>query len=315
MRLSVVVPCYKSAPTIATLLSRIEAALNELVSADARVHDYEVIVVVDGSPDDTVTIARTFEASMPALVVLELQRNFGQHNALIAGIRRASGDIIVTMDDDLQHHPEDMGLVIDPVLNGDADLVYAVALVEEHGWMRSFASRTVKRALGLSGVPNASNVGSFRAFRTELREGFSSVTDPFVILDVLLSWTTSRVQTVKVSMSQREVGRSSYSFPKLVLHTFNMVTGYGVAPLRAAMLLGFLAGALGFVLLVVVLVQYWVGNTTVQGFTTISALVSLFAGVQLITIGIIGEYLGRLHFRTMNKPMYVIRPTGAAPSE
>jgi undecaprenyl-phosphate 4-deoxy-4-formamido-L-arabinose transferase len=208
-----------------------------------------------------------------------------------------------------------MGLVIDPVLNGDADLVYAVALVEEHGWMRSFASRTVKRALGLSGVPNASNVGSFRAFRTELREGFSSVTDPFVILDVLLSWTTSRVQTVKVSMSQREVGRSSYSFPKLVLHTFNMVTGYGVAPLRAAMLLGFLAGALGFVLLVVVLVQYWVGNTTVQGFTTISALVSLFAGVQLITIGIIGEYLGRLHFRTMNKPMYVIRPTGAAPSE
>jgi undecaprenyl-phosphate 4-deoxy-4-formamido-L-arabinose transferase len=306
MNISIVIPCYRSEATLKELIPNLLSTLEQL-KLNKSISNFEVVLVIDGSPDETAFVANRFGSLHKEIKVIELQRNFGQHNALLAGIRSATGDVIVTMDDDLQHPPTEIQKILAPITTGDADLVYGVAFQEEHGLLRSIASRTVKKGLSLSGVTNAEWVSAFRAFKTSLRTGFQEVNEPTVNLDVILSWTTSRVEAVKVMMDHRMNGSSSYGFVKLMRHTFNMVTGYGVAPLKIATFFGFLVAVFGFVVLAVELIKYFSGQNNVQGFTTTIALVSVFSGVQLITIGLIGEYLGRMYFRTMKKPMYLIK--------
>ncbi|WP_182111753.1 MULTISPECIES: glycosyltransferase family 2 protein [unclassified Actinotalea] len=306
MRLTIVIPCYRSAATLGPLVSAILGAhgAGELGSGVAGL---EIILVVDGSPDETAAVARSLAADHPEVRAVELRRNYGQHNALLAGIARAQGDVVVTMDDDLQHRPGEIPLLLAPIAAGDADLVYGVARVEEHGAVRSAASRTVKRGLALAGVPNAEDVSAFRAFRTELRDGFARVDDPYISLDVLLSWATTSVVRVTVHMDQRTVGTSSYSLRSLARHSINMITGYSNIPLRAVAWLGGLCAAVGVVLGGVVLWKWAAGETTVAGFTTIAAMVAVFSGAQMLSLGVIGEYLGRLHTRSTGKPTYLVR--------
>jgi undecaprenyl-phosphate 4-deoxy-4-formamido-L-arabinose transferase len=237
----------------------------------------------------------------------ELHRNYGQHNATLAGIRLARHDVVVTLDDDLQHPPEEVGALIEPLREESVDLVYGVPTSEELGVFRSAASRMVKTALAVSGVANAQWVGAFRAFRTHLRDAFAEAADPSPNIDVLLSWATTNVRAAEVRMELRQSGRSGYTLGKLVRHAMNMVTGYGTLPLRLATWFGFGVGTFGFIALAYVLVTYVTGITTQPGFTTTVGLVALFSGVQLVTIGIIGEYIGRSHFRSMNKPTYFVR--------
>jgi len=213
------------------------------------------------------------------------------------------------MDDDGQHRPDQIGRLIAPLLKSDLiDLVYGQPREEEHGAVRSWLSRSVKRALQAVGVENAQWIGAFRAFRTELQEVFVAVHDVHVNVDVVLSWATNRVMAVEVEMDRRVAGRSNYTLRRLVRHSFNMVTGYTALPLRLASWIGGLAAILGAVLLIVVLVQYALGLTTVAGFTSTVAAISIFSGAQLVSLGLIGEYLGRQHFRGMHKPMYLVRP-------
>ena len=252
IRLSVVTPCYRSQATLPLLVAQLHEQLGSLCA------QYEIILVVDGSPDDTAEVARQLAAADPERVrAVVLRRNYGQHNALMAGIARARFPIVVTMDDDLQHRPDQVSALIAPLADPDVDLVYGVAQVEEHGIARSAASRMVKAGLAASGVENAGHVSAFRAFRRELRDGWSQVDDPFVSLDVVLS---------------------------------------GVA-------LSFL----GFAALVVVIVAYVSGSIEVAGFTSTIALIALFNGAILLSLGILGEYLGRLHFRSMHRPGYLVR--------
>jgi glycosyltransferase involved in cell wall biosynthesis len=302
MKVSVVVPCYRSASTLKPLVSRICDTLAHLEG----VTRFEVILVDDGNTDDTGAAALRLAHDVTTVTTIVLRRNFGQHNALIAGIRAARHEVIVTLDDDLQHPPEEIPKLLAPLHDPRVDLVYGIPQTEQHGMVRTLSSRVVKSALTLVGVAHARWVGAFRAFRTELREGFSGTGDAQVNLDVLLSWVTSGVQAVEVRMEPRAVGRSSYGVFGLLRHTLNMVTGYGVLPLRIATWLGIACGLFGAIVLVTVLARYLAGDITVPGFTTLAALITLFAGAQLLTIGIIGEYLGRQHFRSMARPMYVI---------
>lgn len=297
-----VVPCYKSGLTLPELVARLQVEL-------PRVADrYEIILVVDGSPDDTYSVARQLENGDPEhLRTLLLRRNYGQHNALLAGLSRVRYDVTVTMDDDLQHRPEEITRLVAPLTDPLVDMVYGVATEEEHGFFRSLASRVVKGALALAGVPNARSVSAFRAFRTNLREGFEHVADPFISLDVVLSWTTTAVRRVEVQMDQRTVGSSSYTLRALVRHAFNMVTGYGTVPLKLVTWLGLACSVFGFGLLVFVLVSFVRGEVQVAGFTTLASMIALFSGAMMLSIGILGEYLGRLHFRSMQRPTFLVR--------
>ncbi|WP_460459918.1 glycosyltransferase family 2 protein [Angustibacter peucedani] len=306
MKVSVVIPCYRSRDTLPELVGRLHATLAEAVEA------YEVVLVVDGSPDDTYATAHALELESPFVHAVLLRRNYGQHNALLAGIVRARHEVVVTMDDDLQHLPEELPTLLAPLEDPLVDLVYGVPVEEEHGVARSLASRAVKRALALSGVANARDVSALRAFRTELREGFAHVNDTFASVDVMLSWTTTGVRRQPVAMAKRTVGRSSYTLGRLVRHAATMVTGYSAVPLKLVTWLGVACGVLGLALLALVLYKFATGATSVAGFTTLASMIALFSGAQMLSLGILGEYVGRIHFRGMQQPTFLVRVDGAA---
>lgn len=284
------------------LVERIDAVMPHVTSA------YEVILVVDGSPDrETWEAAHQLALLHPPVTAIRLARNYGQHNALIAGMRAARHDVIITMDDDLQHPPEEIPKLIE-ALTDDLDLVYAQSVEEEHGVMRSLASRIVKAALAkVMGVRDAGVLSAFRIFRTFLRGAFDNVSGPHVSVDVALSWATTRVGAVTVRMDDRAEGNSGYTFRSLVRHALNLILGYSTKPLRMVTYLGFLVGICGLVLATIVLWSYFAGDTTIAGFTTIASMVSIFASAQLIAIGGLGEYIGRIHSSGMGRPTYVIR--------
>ncbi|MEU9830623.1 glycosyltransferase family 2 protein [Streptosporangium sp. NPDC048047] len=309
MPVSVVIPCYRSARTLPELLTRLVPVLR------AMSVPYEVILVVDGGPDDTWETAAELARGHDHVRALRMSRNYGQHNALVAGVREARHDVVVTMDDDLQHPPEQIPLLL-AALEGDRlDLVYGVSHREEHGFLRSLASRSIKAAMaGALGVGAARSISAFRAFRTRLRDGFEDLSGPHVSVDVALSWSTTRVGSVRVHMDKRGDGRSNYTVPLLVRHAMTMLLGYSTAPLRAASYLGFLVGLVGLVLGGLVLWRFVTGDTTVAGFTTLATMVALFSSAQLMSVGLLGEYVGRIHGNGMGRPVYVVSERAGPPA-
>ena len=300
--LSVIVPVYNGAGSIADLAERLNTTLGSSM-------DWELLFVVDGSPDSAWMVIIGLMDQFPQVVGIDLFRNFGQHNAILAGIRAARFDVIVTMDDDLQHRPETVPALI-AALTPQFDLVYGSSADEEHRGWRNPASRLAKLAMGVSiGGKMARDSGAFRAFRTSLRDGFAEVSDPYVSIDVLLSWVTTRYTTADTPMDQRLIGQSNYTVRKLFRHAVNMVTGYSTKPLRLVSWLGFCLAFFGGVVLVFVLVRYALSDNDVPGFAFLASLVSILAGAQLFGLGVIGEYLGRMHFRSMQRPPYVVRET------
>lgn len=312
MYVSVVVPCYRSAGTLPELVARLEATLPRVTEG------YEVVLVVDGSPDDTWDTARRLALRVPAVRAIRLARNYGQHNALLAGVRAARHEVVVTMDDDLQHPPEEVPKLLE-ALTDDVDLVYGVAREEEHGVARSLASRLVKAGLAsLLDVPDGRVMSAFRAFRTVLRAGFERVGGPHVSVDVCLLWGTSQVGSVVVEMQRRRTGRSGYTLRALMRYAINVITGYSTAPLRLVTYTGFGVGVGGLALFIWVMRQYVSGATKVAGFTTIAGMLAVLAAIQMLALGVLGVYVGRLHDRGMGRPAYIVRErverAGTAPS-
>jgi undecaprenyl-phosphate 4-deoxy-4-formamido-L-arabinose transferase len=301
MFVSIVVPCYRSARTLPELVERLEACMPRVTDG------HEVLLVVDGSPDDTWSVADRLASTHAGVRAIRLSRNYGQHSALIAGIRAARHEVVVTMDDDLQHRPEEIGKLLD-ALTDDVDLVYGKPHEEEHGVLRSFASRSVKASMArLIGVAHARDISSFRAFRTFLRDGFEQIQGPHGFVDVALSWGTTRVAAVHVQMDKRSDGESGYTIKTLIRYAINMIVGYSAKPLRLVTYLGLVVGCAGIVLLAHALWAYYGSAENVEGWTSLASMVAIFSSAQLVGIGVLGEYLGRVHAQGMGKPTYVIR--------
>jgi undecaprenyl-phosphate 4-deoxy-4-formamido-L-arabinose transferase len=240
---------------------------------------------------------------------VNLMRNYGQHNALLCGIRAAEHEVVVTMDDDLQNPPEEIPRLLDKLAEG-YDVVYGTPEKEQHGLWRDMASVITKLALqSAMGVSIARNVGAFRVFRTQLREAFASYQSPFVSIDVLLTWGTTRFAAIPVRHDIRKEGLSNYTFRKLVTHALNMITGFSVVPLQLASFTGFVFTCFGLVVLVYVIGRYLLLGSSVPGFAFLASIIAIFSGAQLFALGIIGEYLARMHQRTMERPVYTVRST------
>lgn len=299
--LSVVVPVYNSEHTLDELVMRLQPVLESLQVP------YEVILVNDGSRDQSWAAIGRLNQQYPWVLGINLMRNYGQHNALLCGVRAARYAIAITLDDDLQHPPEEIPKLLVPLADGQ-DVVYGTPLHQRHSLWRNLASYITRLALqGTMGVENARKVSAFRAFRTEVRRAFASYQSPFVILDVLLSWGTTHFATVPTQHAPRQVGRSNYTFRKLLLHAANMVTGFTVLPLQLASWMGFAFAAFGILVLFYVIGRYLIQGGSVPGFPFLASIIAIFSGAQLFALGIIGEYLARIHFRIMEKPTYVIR--------
>lgn len=299
--ISVVVPVYNSATILPRLVERLEPVLASLA------YDYELVLVNDGSRDQSWAVIQELSQSLPWIRGINLMRNYGQHNAVLCGIRAARFDTIVTIDDDLQHPPEEIHKLIAKLEEG-FDVVYGYPEREPHGLLRGLASGLTKMALQKSmGAETARHVAAFRAFRTRARDAFTSYQSPFVSIDVVLTWATTRFTAVQVRHDPRREGASNYTFGMLFRHAMNMMTGFSTLPLQLANLLGFLCTGFGGVILVFVVGRYLLYGTTVPGFTFLASIIAIFSGAQLLALGIMGEYLARMHFRTMERPTYTVR--------
>lgn len=298
---SVVIPVYNGAGTIATLVDRLVAVLSALGGP------FEIILVNDGSQDDSWAAIERLAGSHRQVLGLDLMRNYGQHNALLCGIRAARHDLIVTMDDDLQQPPEEVPRLLEKLAEG-YDVVYGRADREQHGLWRNASSRLTRAALGMTmGAEVAVLVSAFRAFRSSVKPAFGEYRSPLLSIDVLLSWATTRFGAVLVRRDPRVTGKSNYSLRTLVRVAFNMLTGYSIVPLQLATVIGFVFTLFGMGVLAYVIGRYLVSGAAVPGFAFLASIIAIFSGAQLFALGIIGEYLGRVHLRTMERPPYVVR--------
>ena len=296
-----VVPVYRSEPILPELVQRLGNALARITS------NYELILVNDSSPDRSWDVICRLADRSPWIHPINLMRNYGQHNALLCGIRASQYDVIVTVDDDLQHPPEEIHKLLEKLAQG-FDVVYGTPEREEHGFLRDLASLTTKMALqNVMGASIARQVSAFRAFRAEVAGAFSHYEGAFVSIDVLLTWGTNRFAAVPVVHEPRKQGASGYTFRKLITHAMNMMTGFTTLPLQIASLVGFVFTFFGFCVLAYVLARYLTHGDPVPGFPFLASIVAVFSGAQLFALGIIGEYLARMHLRSLQKPPYVVR--------
>jgi glycosyltransferase involved in cell wall biosynthesis len=299
--LSVIVPVYNSQDVIEDLVNELEKELRLLTD------EFELILVNDASIDRSWNIIRLVAEKKSWVRGINLMRNFGQHNALLCGIRAARFDVIVTMDDDMQHPPVGIASLLNE-LNEGYDVVYGSPQKDNHGIWRNIASYVTKLALKTAmGIETARKVSAFRAFRSNLRNAFSNYHSPFVSIDVLLTWGTDRFSSVPVRHEPSRRRTSNYTFRKLVNHAINMMTGFSVLPLQFASVIGFGFTMFGIAVFIYVIGRYLIEGGSVPGFPFLASIISIFSGAQLLVLGIIGEYLARVHFRTMEKPPYSVR--------
>ncbi len=305
--LSVVIPVYRAQQTLPELHRQLVPALEALASA------FEIIYVEDCGGDGSWPLIAAFAAADPRVRGIRMNRNFGQHNALLCGIRAAKYELIVTRDDDLQHPVEEIPKLLS-ALAEEVDVVYGFPERERHSVMRRLASQLTKLALASAmGADTARHVSAFRAFRTHLREGFRDYRSPSVSIDVLLTWATTRFTTVRVAHRPRAAGESGYTLGALVLHGINLMTGGSTLPLQIASVIGFGFVLVGIGTMVYVLVNYFLHGSTVPGFPFLASIVTIFSGAQLFALGVFGEYLARMHFRSMDRPAYVVREMAPRP--
>jgi glycosyltransferase involved in cell wall biosynthesis len=301
LSVSVVVPVYEGAKTIEELCRRITDVLQP------QYEDFEIILVNDGSRDNSWEVVSRLAREYPQVLGINLMRNYGQHNALLAGIRQAEKEVIVTLDDDLQNPPEEIPRLLQKLSEG-YDVVYGKPSVRQHSLWRNVSSWLLKTTLKMiMGAEIGSQSSPFRAFRSVLKRGFVNFSDARLSVDVLLSWVASQTTFILVEHHPRLDGKSSYSLGKLALLAFDLLTGYSVLPLRIASGVGLTTALMGLLVFLFVVIRRLVEPLYVPGFAFIASEVALFAGLQLFAIGVIGEYVARLHFRTMGKPSYVIR--------
>jgi undecaprenyl-phosphate 4-deoxy-4-formamido-L-arabinose transferase len=301
MNCSIIVPVYNSAESLPLLVERLHQVLSDIA------RKYEVILVNDGSRDQSWDRIVELSGQYSWVTGINLARNYGQHNALLCGIRQAQYEFIVTMDDDLQNPPEEIPTLLAKLEEG-YDVVYGTPDRERHSLWRNLASQMTKLALqGAMGVETASKVSAFRAFRRHIREAFTGYHGPSVNMDVLLTWGTNRFTVIPVRHEPRRLGVSNYTFGKLVIHGLNMLTGFTTLPLQLASITGFTFLLFGMGVLAYVLSRYLIQGDSVPGFPFLASIIAIFSGAQLFALGIIGEYLARMYFQIMDRPPYALR--------
>jgi len=297
MNVSIVVPVYKGEMLIEPLVAQLSKTLPTFSER------YEIILVNDGSPDNSWSVIQSLTNQYERVRGICMMRNYGQHNATLCGIRLARYDVTVTMDQDLQHPPEEIPLLLAKLEEG-YDVVYGAPKKLPQGFLRNLMTASIKQILArVIGLPSVRNVSAFRAFRTNLRDAFANFQSPSLILDVLLSWGTTRFTSVPVDIAQ--AGKTSYSFRMLVRTAMLILIGYSTLPLRFASWVGFAMTIFGLGVFVYVLFVYFLAGS-IPGFPFLASIIALFSGAQLFALGIFGEYLARMFDRSMDRPTYVI---------
>lgn len=299
--LSVVIPVYGGAESIELLVK----ALAKLEIAGGL----ELILVNDASPDNSAAVLRRLvdECSVP-LIAVDLARNFGEHNAVMAGYSVARGDYIINIDDDFQNPPGEVKKLYDHARsNPDLDVIYTAYCEKKHSMFRNLGSRFTNQVAGmLLDKPRGLYLSSFRCINAFLRERITHYRGPYPYIDGLILQITQRIGTLQVQHNERTQGASSYTVRKLGRLWIAMFVNFSVMPLRISSLVGLAISMLGLVMTILAVIERLIGNTP-QGWTSLMAAILVFSGVQLLMLGLIGEYLGRLYLTATGRPQFVVR--------
>jgi polyisoprenyl-phosphate glycosyltransferase len=306
--ISVVMPVFRSAAIIRPLVERVLTVLK------VGNLTYEIILIDDGSPDDSWRVLTELQREHPQEVVaVQLMRNYGQHNALMCGFRHCRGRYVITMDDDGQTPPEEIPRLLQKIQTEDWDLVYGSYGQKKHQAWRNLGSRLVN-AFYRRVFKTSVALTSFRAIRRELVDSILSYSLNFTFVDGLLAWNTQRIGQVPVEHAPRLHGRSSYTLGKLILLALNLLTNFSLFPLQMASVCGLAAAVIGMATGLYYLAMYFSASIIVPGYASIIITLLFLGGLQLSALGIIGEYLGRLHLNVNRKPQYVERQVVAGDS-
>lgn len=296
---SVIIPVYRSRDILPKLLKGIIDAFST-----SRL-DIEIIMVEDCGRDGSWEVIESLAADQPVLRGIRLSRNFGQHAATICGIAVARGHWVATMDDDLEQPPEMLPKLVEKAKEG-YDLVYGVYPERSHAAWRNLTSH-LARVLFKLAIPTLNDTyTSMRVIRGDLARELKRFDSPFPFVDGYLSWLTSRCVTVEVSHQPRPTGKSNYTFGKLFAHTLNIFVTFSDAPLKVASNAGLFFSLAGFSALTIILTGRLVGTITAAGYASVMAAILAVGGVQLLVLGIFGEYISRINFKTSRKPLYLI---------
>jgi len=298
--LSIVVPLYNAEKTL--------PALHQEIAALQVAGGHELIIVNDGSRDETEAVALklTRESALP-MKFLSLSRNFGEHNAVLAGLRAVSGRYVVTMDDDLQNPPSEALKLLAVAEAEKRDVVFGVYETKEHSWWRNAGSWLTNRIADfVVDKPRKLYLCSFRCLSRFVVDEIAKSRTPYPYIDGLIFQITQNVGTVAVRHVARAQGSSGYNFRKLIRLWISMLVNVSVLPLRLMTLAGMITSALGFLAVIEVVVEH-LFNRQPTGWSSLMAAILLLSGIQLLLLGVLGEYVGRIYLGISEKPQSVVR--------
>jgi glycosyltransferase involved in cell wall biosynthesis len=299
--ISVVIPVYGSERIIPELISRIDRALTQAQ------YKYELILVCDSSPDESWQVIKGLKTEYPQLKALLLRRNVGQHNAIMAGLAKASAQVIVTMDDDLQHDPFDIPKLVTQIESG-ADVVYGEFHEREHAlWKKLGSYFTNAVATRVIGKPKGLYLSPFRAIKKEIVDDILRFKGPYAYVDGLIIQATSAIKSVPVTHGKRHEGTSLYGMSKSVMLWLQMLTTTSITPLRFTALLGLSLSAFSLFLGLLLIIQKFTLDLMPIGWSSLIVTVLFVSGVQLFSLGMIGEYLGKTALLVSGKSQYNVR--------
>jgi undecaprenyl-phosphate 4-deoxy-4-formamido-L-arabinose transferase len=271
--------------------------------------NYEIIFVCDRSPDNSWRVIQSLTSDYPQVRGILLRMNAGQHNALMAGFAIARGEVIVTMDDDLQHSPADIPKLLLEIKQG-SDVVYGRFKNRNHAFWKIAGSRLNNLVAGyLMQKPRDLYLSPFRAMKSVIRDDILRYRGPYVYVDGLILSVTRNITTVDVDHYDRYAGDSGYGFRKSISLWLKMATNFSIVPLRLTSLLGLLFSGLGFLLAMVFIIQKFTLDLMPIGWASLIVTILIIGGVQLLALGMLGEYLGRVLLTINSRPQYVIAET------
>ena len=301
-KVSFVIPCYRSALTIRAVSDEIDSAMAELPE-----YEHEIILVNDCSPDNTFEVISELALQRGHITAVDLARNFGQHAALMAGMRRSSGDIIVCLDDDGQTPACEVGRLLEKLEEG-FDVVYASYDSKQHSGFRNFGSRVNALMTEIMlGKPRELSLTSYFAAKRFIIDEMLRYENCFPYVMGLVLRSTKNICNVPVTHRKREEGRSGYTMGKLLSLWMNGFTSFSIKPLRMATYLGAFNAFLGFVYAVIIVIRHFTEGMAPLGWSSTTALLLLLGGIILIVLGLIGEYVGRIFMCVNSSPQYVER--------